>query len=71
LRELHYEESASGAPKYVAEDDDLASALRYAVMDMRFARTLGEIEARAMTARQPQRATLDANAGDQYFGIDA
>ena len=70
LRELHYEESASGAPKYVAEDDDAASALRYAVMDLRYARTLGEIEARTASNRQPHRATLDADAGERYFGID-
>ena len=71
LRELHYEESASGAPKYVAIDDDLASALRYAVMDMRYAKTLGEIEAKMMGNRQSTRATLDVNASEQFFGIDA
>lgn len=67
VRELHYDENN----KLVAEDDDLASALRYAVMDQRYAKTLGEIEARLSSNRQTHRATLDANAGDQYFGIDA
>ena len=42
IRELHYDENN----KLVAEDDDLASALRYAVMDQRYAKTLGEIEER-------------------------
>lgn len=37
LRDLHYDKNN----EYVAENDDLASALRYAVMDMRHARMLG------------------------------
>ena len=69
LRELHYEESASGAPKYVALDDDLASALRYAVMDLRFAKTLGEIEDRKAGNRQTRYARMDADVGERYFGL--
>jgi hypothetical protein len=37
LRDLHYDKNN----EYVAENDDLASALRYAVLDMRYARVLG------------------------------
>jgi phage terminase large subunit-like protein len=37
LRDLHYDKNN----EYVPENDDLTSALRYAVMDMRYARMLG------------------------------
>ena len=68
LRDLHYDDDN----KYIAEDDDLASALRYAVMDVRYARTLSEIEARAAGQyTRPRQARLDEGAGDKYFGIDA
>lgn len=69
LRELHYDEDN----KYVAEDDDLASALRYAVIDIRYAKTLGDIGTAQARRRQgvPNRARLDADAGERYFGIDA
>jgi phage terminase large subunit-like protein len=65
LRELHYDDDN----KYVAEEDDAASALRYAVMDARFAKTMGEIEARLQPSSRVNG--LDAGAAEKYFGIDA
>ena len=65
LRELHYDDNN----KYVAEEDDVASALRYACMDVRYSKTLGEIEARS--APSPRVNGLDPNAGEKFFGIDA
>jgi hypothetical protein len=63
LRDLHFDKNN----EYVAEADDIASALRYAVMDMRFARGLGSREDGTRSTRRGSGEGLALNVDFDLF----